>query len=319
MIVKEEFDTGSMKLPSWFKQEIPDMDKLRGMKELFRQGRLHTVCESAHCPNMGACWKEGVATFMILGGTCTRACRFCSVPAGHPGPIDDQEPHYVALAVKQLGLRYVVVTSVARDDIEDEGALQFAKTIGAIQRLTPGVKIEVLVPDFSAKEGPLKILSDAAPDVIGHNIETVRRLSPIIRPQALYDRSLEVLRAFSELNPYSFIKSSLMAGIGETDEEIIEVMGELREAGCQILTIGQYLAPTRNRRHLSVKRFLGPAEFEDYRQKGLSMGFVHVESGPMVRSSYIAEKGYQAAMATARRLRLTNSKEQGILATAHGR
>jgi lipoic acid synthetase len=269
------------------------------MKELFRGGRLHTVCESADCPNMGACWKEGVATFMILGGTCTRACRFCAVAAGRPDLLDLEEPENVALAVKQLGLRYVVVTSVARDDIEDEGALQFAKTIGAIRRLTPEVKIEVLIPDFSAKERSLKILSDAAPEVIGHNIETVRRLAPLLRSQALHDRR--------GLNAQAFVKSSLMVGLGETDEEIIEVMGELRETGCQILTIGQYLAPTRTKRHLPIERFLGPEEFEDYRQKGLEMGFVHVESGPLVRSSYIAQQGYQAAMSA------MNTKGQGIL------
>jgi len=296
MITKEKFDSGLVKLPHWFKQEVPDMNKIRSMKELFRGVRLHTVCESANCPNMGACWKEGVATFMILGGTCTRACRFCAVPAGRPDLLDLEEPHNVALAVKQLGLRYVVVTSVARDDIEDEGAIQFAKTIAAIRRLTPEVKIEVLIPDFSAKEGSLKILSDARPEVISHNIETVRRLAPYIRPQASHDRSLRVLRAFSELKPQAFVKSSLMVGIGETDEEIIDVMGELRQAGCQILTIGQYLAPTQRKRHLPVERFLSPQEFEDYRQKGLEMGFVYVESGPLVRSSYIAEQGYQAAM-----------------------
>jgi lipoic acid synthetase len=304
MITKTKFDSGLVKLPNWFKQEIPDMDKIRTMKEFFRGGRLHTVCESANCPNMGACWKEGVATFMILGGTCTRACRFCAVPAGRPELIDIEEPHIVALAVKQLGLRYVVVTSVARDDIEDEGALQFAKTIEAIRRLTPEVKIEVLIPDFSAKEESLKILSDAGPEVISHNIETVRRLAPYIRPQALHDRSLKVLRTFARTGDRAgrpYIKSSLMVGIGETDEEIIEVMGELRETGCQILTIGQYLAPTQRKRHLPVERFLSPEEFENYRQKGLEMGFVYVESGPLVRSSYIAEQGYQAvlsAMAT---------------------
>jgi lipoic acid synthetase len=296
METQTKFDSGLVKLPAWFRQEIPDMNKIRDMKELFRGSRLHTVCESAHCPNMGTCWKEGVATFMILGGTCTRACRFCSVPAGRPDLVDLEEPENVALAVKELGLRYVVVTSVARDDIEDEGALQFAKTITAIRRLTPEVKIEVLIPDFSAKEESLRILSDAAPEVIAHNIETVRRLSPYVRPQALHERSLQVLRRFSTLNPRGFVKSSLMVGIGETDEEIIEVMGELRQAGCQILTIGQYLAPTRNKRHLPVQRFLRPEEFEDYRQKGLQMGFVYVESGPLVRSSYIAEKGYATAM-----------------------
>ena len=296
MIVKEKFDSGLVKLPSWFKQEIPDMQKIREMKELFRGSRLHTVCESANCPNMGTCWKEGVATFMILGGTCTRACRFCSVPAGRPDLVDLEEPQNVALAVKQLGLRYVFVTSVARDDIEDEGAIQFANTIAAIRRLTPEVKIEVLIPDFSAKEESLKILSDAAPEVISHNIETVRRLAPHIRPQASHDRSLSVLRRFHELNENTFIKSSLMVGIGETDDEIIEVMRELHEAGCQILTIGQYLAPTRAKRHLGVQRFLSPEEFAKYRQKGLEMGFVYVESGPLVRSSYIAEQGYQAAV-----------------------
>jgi len=296
MIIKEKFDSGLVKLPAWFRQEIPDMNKIRDMKELFRGSRLHTVCESANCPNMGACWKEGVATFMILGGTCTRACRFCSVPAGRPDLIDQEEPHHVALAVKQLGLRYVVVTSVARDDIEDEGALQFAKTISAIRQLTPEVKIEVLIPDFSAKEDSLKILSDAAPEVISHNIETVRRLAPYVRPQALHERSLQVLRRFRELNSQGFVKSSLMVGIGETDEEIVEVMRELRETGCQILTIGQYLAPTQRKRHLPVERFYSPEEFEHYRQKGLEMGFVYVESGPLVRSSYIAEKGYEAAM-----------------------
>ncbi len=296
MITEEKFDTGLVKLPEWFKQEIPDMAKVRAMKGLFRSSRLHTVCESANCPNMGSCWKQGVATFMILGGTCTRACRFCAVPAGRPDLVDKEEPHNVALAVKELGLRYVVVTSVARDDIEDEGAHQFAQTIKAIRNLTPGVKIEVLVPDFSAKEASLKILSDAAPEVISHNIETVRRLAPSIRPQALHDRSLSVLRRFRELNPKSFIKSSLMVGIGDTDEEIIDVMHELYQAGCQILTIGQYLAPTRNRRHLKVERFLSPLEFDRYRQQGLDMGFAYVESGPLVRSSYIAEQGYQAAL-----------------------
>ena len=272
------------------------MNKVREMKELFRGNRLHTVCESANCPNMGACWKEGVATFMILGGTCTRACRFCSVPAGRPDLVDLEEPQNVALAVQQLGLRYVVITSVARDDIDDEGASQFSKTIEAIRKLTPEVKIEVLIPDFSAKEDSLKILSDAAPEVISHNIETVRRLSPSIRPQALHDRSLDVLRRLRELNPKSFIKSSLMVGIGETDQEVFEVMDELRQVGCHILTIGQYLAPTRSKRHLPVDKFLSPEEFNHYRQKGLAMGFLYVESGPLVRSSYIAERGYQVAM-----------------------
>jgi len=297
MITKEKFDPPLVRLPRWFKQEIPDINKIRPMKEFFRKGRLHTVCESAHCPNMGSCWKEGVATFMILGGVCTRACRFCAVPVGRPDLLDLEEPHHVALAVKQLGLRYVVVTSVARDDIEDGGELLFVKTILAIRRLTPEVKIEVLIPDFSAKEGSLKLLSEAAPEVIAHNIECVRRLSPHVRPQARHDRSLQVLRRLGELNPHVFIKSSLMVGLGETDEEIIQVLSELREAGCQILTIGQYLAPTKLKRHWPVERFVSPEDFERYRSLGMDMGFVHVESAPLVRSSYIAERGYRAAWA----------------------
>lgn len=278
------------------------------MKESFRSGRLHTVCESAQCPNMGACWKHGVATFMILGGTCTRACRFCAVPAGRPEPWDSQEPHNVALAVKQLGLRYVVVTSVARDDIEDQGALAFVNTIKAIRGLSPAVKIEVLVPDFSAKEASLRSLSQAAPEVIAHNIETVRRLSADVRPQASHDCSLQVLRRLRELSPDVFIKSSLMVGLGERDEEIVEVMAELRQAGCQILTIGQYLAPAVSKRHWAVHRFVTPQDFERYRLIATNMGFVHVESAPLVRSSYIAERGYQAAA-----IKALPSKEQGVL------
>ncbi len=296
MITKEGFDKGEARLPSWFRQEIPDMNKIRTMKELFSQRRLHTVCESARCPNMGACWGRGVATFMILGGTCTRACRFCAMPAGRPEAPDPREPDHVARTVRQLGLRYVVITSVARDDIEDEGALAFVKTIEAIRHLTPAVKIEVLIPDFSAKEGSLKLLSKAAPEVIAHNIETVRRLSRRVRPQAGHDRSLQVLRRLGELDPHVFVKSSLMVGLGESDEEIMEALLELRRAGCRILTIGQYLAPTHTKRHWPVDRFVSPEDFERYRRIGMDMGFVHVESGPLVRSSYIAEGGYQAAM-----------------------
>ena len=293
---QERFDSGLVKLPPWFRQDLPDMGKVRAMKDLFRGSRLHTVCESARCPNMGKCWGEGVATFMILGGTCTRACRFCAVPAGRPETVDAHEPRNVADAVKQLGLRYVVITSVARDDIEDEGASHFVATIKAIRNLTPHVKIEVLIPDFSAKEGSLKILSEARPEVVSHNIETVRRLSPLLRPQADHERSLRVLRRFCELNPGGFVKSSFMAGVGEADEEIIVLMRELLDAGCQILTIGQYLAPTQMKRHLPVARFVTPEQFERYRRAGMDMGFKYVMSGPLVRSSYIAEEGYAECM-----------------------
>ncbi len=298
MTVKTEtkFDSGLVKLPSWFKQALPDMGKIRVMKDMFRSSRLHTVCESAKCPNMGQCWSEGVATFMILGGTCTRACRFCAVPAGRPELIDAEEPTNVALSVKQLGLRYVVVTSVARDDVEDEGASQFVKTIEAIRASTPEVKIEVLIPDFSAKEESLKVLSDVAPEVISHNIECVRRLSASMRPQADHDRSLHVLRRFRELNPVVMVKTSFMVGVGEQDEEIVTLMQEVLATGCQILTIGQYLAPTQMKRHLPVDRFVTPAQFEHWKKIGMEMGFKYVESGPLVRSSFIAEKGYQEAL-----------------------
>ena len=299
-VQQERFESGLVKLPVWFKQPLPDMDQIRSMKEMFRGARLHTVCESAHCPNMGQCWGEGVATFMILGGTCTRACRFCAVPAGRPDIVDTGEPQNVALAVKQLGLRYVVVTSVARDDIEDQGAGHFAATIAAIRALTPGVKIEVLIPDFSARPESLQTLCDAAPEVISHNVETVRRLSPQLRPQANHDRSLHVLRRFKVLGPGIFVKSSFMAGVGETEEEVIELMRELLEAGCQIVTIGQYLAPAQTRRYLPVARFVTPEEFERWRQIGMDMGFQYVESGPLVRSSFIAEKGYREAFKYAR-------------------
>lgn len=295
-LVPRKFDNGLAQLPSWFKQPLPEVDKIRSMKELFRSSGLHTVCESAHCPNMGQCWGAGVATFMILGGTCTRACRFCAVPAGIPDLLDPHEPQNIALTIQKLKLRYVVITSVARDDLQDEGAGHFAQTIKAIRTLTPEVKIEVLIPDFSAKEDSLRTLSEANPEVISHNIETIRRLSKYIRPQALHDRSLSVLKRFKELNPESFVKSSFMVGLGESEEEIVELMEELLDSGCQILTIGQYLAPTQMKRHLPVDRFVTPEEFERLRQVGMGMGFKYVESGPLVRSSYIAEKGYREAL-----------------------
>ena len=281
------------RLPSWFKQEIPDMDKIREMKQLFRTSRLHTVCESAHCPNMGKCWGQGVATFMILGEICTRACRFCAVKAGKPMDVDLEEPRHVALAVKELNLRYVVITSVARDDMEDEGAEQFFQTIQEIRKVMPQTKIEVLIPDFSNKWKSLKKVVEAKPEVVSHNIETVRRLSSKIRPQADYDRSLEVLKNFKKLELSIFTKSSFMVGLGETHDEIVEVMTDLLHAGCDILTIGQYLSPSQMKRHVNVERFYTPQEFTAYKKLGLKMGFKHVMSGPLVRSSYIAEEGYK--------------------------
>lgn len=230
---------------------------------------------------------------MILGEICTRACRFCAVKAGKAMDVDLEEPKNVALAVQKLKLRYVVITSVARDDLDDEGADHFAQTISEIRRIMPQTKIEVLIPDFSNKMDSLKKLVAAKPEVVSHNIETVRRLSPKIRPQAQYDRSLEVLRNFKKLDVSIFTKSSFMVGLGETDEEIDVVMQDLLKAECDILTIGQYLAPTKLKRHLKVSRFATPKEFDNYKQRGLAMGFKHVMSGPLVRSSFIAEEGYK--------------------------
>lgn len=284
------------RLPSWLKQDIPNAGRIQEMKNLFRGSRLHTVCESAHCPNTGKCWGQGLATFMILGDICTRACRFCAIAAGRPTQLDAAEPQNVAQAVKQLALRYVVVTSVARDDLQDEGAGQFADTIRAIRQVTPQTKVEVLVPDFSNRYDLLQIVVDAKPHVISHNLETVRRLSPVIRSRAEYDRSLSVLKNFKDLDGSIFTKSSLMVGLGETLDEVKAAMMDLRAVDCDILTIGQYLAPSQLKRHLPVIEFVSPERFKEYEVLGYSLGFKHVMSGPLVRSSFIAEEGYQGCL-----------------------
>ncbi len=263
----------------------------------FREAGLHTVCESARCPNMGQCWGRGVATFMILGDVCTRACRFCAVKAGRSVGVDEAEPAKIAGAVRAMRLKYAVITSVARDDLPDEGAGHFARTIRAVRGAVPGIRIEVLVPDFSAREDCLRAVADAGPDVFAHNVETVERLTPAVRPQADYRRSLEVFRVYRRFDPGAFLKSSIMVGLGETGEEILTVMQDLRGAGCEILTVGQYLRPTRHKRNVPVDRFVPPEQFEAYREKGLAMGFRHVMSGPLVRSSYIAEEGYKDCLA----------------------
>ncbi len=269
------------------------MVNVREMKDSFRGAGLHTVCESALCPNLGKCWGRGVATFMILGEICTRACRFCGVRTGRPMTVDSNEPHQVALAVQRLNLRYVVVTSVARDDLADEGADHFVQTVHAIRSLMPQTKIEVLIPDFSNQPECLERLVAARPEVISHNMETVRRLSPDVRPQADYERSLAVLGNLKKLASSAFIKSGFMVGLGETDAEITELMSDLVAAGCDMLTIGQYLAPGRKKRFLRVQRFATPEEFANYKTIGLKLGFKHVMSAPLVRSSYIAEEGYR--------------------------
>lgn len=291
--ILKENSSNFEQLPPWFRQELPDMDKIHKMKDMFRSSGLHTVCESARCPNIGKCWGQGVATFMILGEVCTRACRFCAVKAGKPQTVDVHEPDNVALAVKNLNLRYVVITSVARDDMPDEGAKHFAQTIYAIRKLTPQTKIEVLIPDFSNKIDSIKTLIEANPEVVSHNMETVERLSSDIRPQADYQRSLAVLKNFKELNPSIYTKSSFMLGLGETEDEILDLMKDLYQTGCDILTVGQYLAPTTLKRHVRVEKFYTPQEFEYLKHIGLKMGFKHVMSGPLVRSSFIAEEGFK--------------------------
>ena len=282
------------RLPSWFVQPPPEQQALTRMKSLLREGHLHTVCQSARCPNMNQCWARGVATFMILGDVCTRACRFCAVKAGRPLPVDEQEPEAVARTVEALGVTYVVVTSVTRDDLPDEGAGQFARTVRAIRRRVPGVKIEVLIPDCSGRVELLREITGAAPEVIGHNMETVERLSPEVRPQAEYHRSLAVLRDLRRLAGKDvYIKTGFMVGIGETEEEVLALMRDIRDTGCEMLTIGQYLAPTGSPRHVRTRRFVSPEEFEAFKRAGEAMGFSHVMSGPLVRSSYIADQGYR--------------------------
>ncbi len=281
-------------LPVWFRQEVPDARAMRRMKELLRPSGLHTVCEGARCPNLGCCWGRKTATFMILGDTCTRSCRFCAVKSGVPLAVNADEPVRVAEAVHALGLKYVVITSVTRDDLPDEGAGHFASVIRKVKAVVPGVIVEALVPDFSAREALIQTVLDSGVDVFGHNIETVRRMSPVLRSRADHDRSLQTLRLAHQYGK-ALVKSGLMAGLGERDDEIFATLLELKEAGCDLVTIGQYLAPGVSARHVPVARFVRPEVFEIYRQEALLMGFKFAASAPLVRSSYLAEEGYAQA------------------------
>jgi lipoyl synthase len=281
-------------LPSWFRQEVPDASALKRMKELLRPSGLHTVCEGARCPNLGGCWGRKTATFMILGDTCTRSCRFCAVKSGVPLAVNLDEPVRVAEAVYALGLKYVVITSVTRDDLPDEGAGHFASVIRKIKAVVPGVVVEALVPDFSAREALIQMVLDSGVDVFGHNIETVRRMSSALRSRADHDRSLQTLK-LARRHGKALVKSGLMAGLGERDEEVLGTLLELRQAGCDLVTIGQYLAPSVSARHMPVARFVRPEVFETYRKEALAMGFKFAASAPLVRSSYLAEEGYIAA------------------------
>jgi lipoic acid synthetase len=274
--------------PSWLKVRIPAGESYFKLKALMHAQKLNTVCEGARCPNIGECWGAGTATFLILGEVCTRACRFCAVRTGLPPEYDLDEPLRIADAIRQMGLRYAVITSVDRDDLEDGGAFIFAETIRRTREACPGIRIEVLIPDFRGSIDALRTVVEARPDVLGHNIETVPRLYPAVRPGSRYSRSLDHLRHAKSFGGSVITKSGLMLGLGENAEEILEVLNDLRAAGVDIVTLGQYLQPTRE--HLPVERFYTPAEFDCYRDHAYSLGFRHVASGPLVRSSYHAEE-----------------------------
>jgi lipoic acid synthetase len=274
--------------PDWLKVRAPGSENYLRLRGLMRGLNLHTVCEEAHCPNIGECWHHGTATFMIMGDVCTRACGYCNVRHGAPAAVDPREADNLARAVETMALEYVVVTSVDRDDLEDFGAEAFAATVRAIKARRPPCRVEVLIPDFQGRETPLRTVLDARPDVLNHNTETVPRLYRLARPGGKYDRALELLRRAREWAPDIPTKTGLMVGLGETTDEIVDVLRDLRAVDCQILTIGQYLRPTLA--HLPMTRYYTPDEFRDLKRIALDLGFGHVESGPLVRSSYHAHE-----------------------------
>jgi lipoic acid synthetase len=288
-----QIDQPKLPRPNWLRAPAPVGDNYRDLKSLVERLQLHTVCESAACPNVGECWNQRTATFMILGNVCTRRCGFCAVQKGAPLEVDFDEPRRVAEAVAALGLRYAVITSVNRDDRKDGGALLFAMTIRAIRERIPGCKVEVLVPDFQGSYDAMKLVMDAAPDVLNHNTETVPRLYRQVRLGARYHRTLDMLSYAKSCNPEIPTKSGLMLGLGETNEEVIQVLRDLRAHHVDIVTLGQYLRPSLD--HLPVLRYVSPDEFAQLRRIGLEMGFPHVEAGPLVRSSYHADNSHSAA------------------------
>jgi lipoic acid synthetase len=280
--------------PEWLKVRLTTNENFHEIKRMMRSKTLHTVCEEARCPNIYECWgMNRTATFMILGDICTRACRFCAVKTGLPTELDWQEPERVAETVEKMGLKHAVVTSVARDDLKDGGAAIFAATIRAIRKRNPLTSVEVLIPDFQGNWDALKTVMDERPDILNHNVETVRRLSDRVRAKAKYDRSLELLRRAKEMQPDIPTKSSIMVGVGEEWAEILETMDDLRANRVDILTIGQYLQPTK--KHLRIERYYTPEEFALLKEEGLKRGFSHVESGPLVRSSYHAHEQVKSA------------------------
>ena len=278
------------RLPKWMKMKMPKGESYSMVKNLVERHGLHTICTSGNCPNIGECWNRGTATFMILGDICTRRCKFCAVKSGQPLAPDLKEPEKLAESVRIMGVKHCVITSVDRDDLDDQGAGIWARTITEVKRVNPETKIEVLIPDFRGKEELIQQVIDAGPDVISHNVETVERLTPFVRFASKYRRSLEVIKYVSE--NYRIAKSGIMLGLGETHDEILQTMDDLLESGAKVMTIGQYLAPTIN--HMPVVEYITPEKFADYRNIGIRKGFKFVESSPLVRSSYRAEEHVNA-------------------------
>jgi lipoyl synthase len=294
----ENMSIDYVRKPEWLKIKLNTNEEYTGLKKMMREKKLHTVCEEAKCPNIHECWAvRKTATIMILGSICTRACRFCAVQTGLPTELDWDEPERVAKSVEKMGLKHVVITAVARDDLKDGGAGVFAETVRTVRRRNPFCSIEVLPSDMKGEYDNLKTLMDAGPDILNHNIETVKRLSPKIRARATYERSLEFLRRAKQMNPKTPTKSSIMIGLGESKEEIIETMDDLRTNHVEIMTIGQYLQPTKH--HLKVEKYWSPQEFEELKIIAMSKGFSHCEAGPLVRSSYHADEQVNAAKANA--------------------
>ena len=273
--------------PKWLRVKLPTGNSYRNVRKLVDTYGLHTICQSGNCPNMGECWGEGTATFMILGNVCTRSCGFCSVKTGRPDTVDWDEPERVARSVKLMNVKHCVITSVDRDDLRDGGSIIWKETVQAVRRMSPGTTMETLIPDFKGETANIDRIVEVAPEIVSHNMETVRRLTRKVRIQAQYDRSLEVLRYLKEAG-VPRTKSGIMLGLGEKREEVIESLADLRKANVDIVTLGQYLQPTPG--HLPVQEFVTPEQFEEYKNIGLEMGFRYVESGPLVRSSYHAER-----------------------------
>lgn len=296
MVTEIRLEPVAPERPDWLKVRLPAGPRYIELKNMMRDMELHTVCEEARCPNIGECWGHGTATFMILGDVCTRACRYCAVTSGKPHTLDVGEPKRVAEAVQKMGLKHAVVTSVDRDDLEDGGAALFAATIRKIHELNPDCAVEVLTPDFQGRDDQLHILMDARPEIFNHNIETVPRVFRRVRPgRSKYHISIEVLRRAKEMYPDGLTKSGLMVGLGETMNEVVDTMRDLRRAHVDIMTIGQYLQPTP--KHIPIDRYYHPDEFAELRAHGLELGFSHVESGPLVRSSYHAHEQSEALRA----------------------